>query len=163
MDTTFVEVTEQKRDELRKLLHKADDEFKKFLGITDNLTRELVLMMNPDKYQKYWLIENESSHAIGIFYIYDYDEKYKKCSLGYGLLKNYRGIGLSESLIDRFCTYLEDELGIIRIEAAVELENTHCLNLMEHSKGNMGFKLEGMAMNYWGKGVDCNIYSRVKR
>ena len=163
MDTTFVEVTEQNRDELRKLLHRADEDFKKFLGISENLTKELVLMMNPDKYQKYWLIEDASSHAIGILYIYDYDERHKKCCLGYGLLPKYRGIGLSESLIDRFCTYLEDNLGIVRIEAAIELENKHCLELMDRSKGNMGFMREGLAMNYWGRRVDCNIYARIRR
>ena len=145
----------------KQLFEKADDEFNYYLGYENGVESAIEEVTNADDKHKYWIIYN-NNEIIGLMYIYDYKEQYHKCSLGYGLLPEYRGKNISSNIINQFCNWLETNMNIIRIQADIELTNKSCLLFMKKHMTDIGFKYECTASNYWGQGINCNIYSRCK-
>lgn len=145
-------------EEVRSLFEKADHDFMLYLGY-DNIDSAIEEIMNADDKHNHWGIYL-NDNIIGLMYIYDYRKSYQKCSLGYGLLPDFRGKNLSLSIVNKFCEYLENEMNIIRIQIDVELTNKNCINFVDRNLSDIGFEYECTARNYWGNGISCNIYSR---
>lgn len=161
MEISFKEIN-QDRALARQLFEKADTDFNNYLGFVKGVESAVTKVTSIDDRHKYWIIYNDDDEIVGLIYIYDYKERYHKCSLGYGLLPAYRGKNLSSAIIKQFCAYLETSMNIVRIQADIELTNKSCLTFMNNHMTDIGFSYECTANNYWGHGVDCNIYSRLK-
>lgn len=143
----------------RTLFEKSDDDFNNYLGYENGIEAAVEEVTNPDSKHKYWAVY-ANDELVGLIYIYDYKKSYNKCSLGYGLLPEFRGKGLSLVILKLFCNMLESCLGIIRIQADIELTNKHCLSCFEPLLDELGFEYECTAKNYWGIDVTCKIYAR---
>lgn len=150
----YVEVTEESI--LNELLNKADETFKRYLGFEDEKENYDNLS---DSRHKYWVLKIDNMIA-GILYIYNYSPKFKKCELGYGLLSDYREKGYSTYIINEFCSMLEAQLGIVRIEVAIELTNEKCIQWFLKKHKDMGFQYMCEVKNYRGKDISCDLYER---
>lgn len=160
MEIEFISLNNNKKL-AEELYAKIDKDFKYFLGYENGLNSFIEEVTEPDEKHKHWCIFIDNKLA-GIIYIYGYSEKYKKCALGYGLIPEYRGRNLTPIIINKFCNYIEEDLGIIRIQADIEVINEHCLNCIANCIKDIGFEYESTAKNYWGKGCTCKIFSRCK-
>lgn len=160
MRIIFKDLSENK-ELAKQVFEKMDDEFKYYLGFEDSIDNFVTEVTESDKIHKYWALFFNNA-LVGLIYIYAYSEKYKKCSIGYGLFPEYRGKNFTPAVLTKFCSYLEDELGIVRIQVDIEVANEHCLSCFEKCGHAIGFKYECTADNYWGKDCACKIYSRCK-
>lgn len=156
-----IEEIQHNKSVVKELLEKADNDFCYYLGYGKGVESAINEITNSDDKHKYWVIYIDNELA-GLVYIYDYEEDYHKCSLGYGLLSYYRKKGYSTEIIKTFCNFLETELDIVRIQVDIEFTNISCLSWFEVKSHEMYFEFECEAMNYWGQGVNCKIYSRCK-
>lgn len=146
----------------RELFEKADTDFNLYLGYDEGIESAINEVTNPDDMHKYWAVYIDDE-LVGLIYIYDYKKKYHKCSLGYGLLPNYRGKNLTAIILNLFCTYLEMHMEMVRIQIDIEITNKYCLNSIRRNLRKIKFKYECTAKNYWGEGVDCKIFSRCTK
>ena len=115
-------------------------------------------ILNHDSTHKYWIIKIDDK-IVGIVYIYGYSYRYKKCSLGFGLLPSYRGNKQSTKIVNKFCDFLHQSYNIIRIQVDIEAENKTCIKWFDKYHNDMGFTYECDANNYQGEGVTVKIYS----
>ena len=157
----FKDLTDNK-DSTKTILTNTDYDFKYYLGFEDDIDNEINTIIHPKEDHKYWAV-NVNNTLVGLIYIYNYDKVYKKCALGYGLLPEYRGKGYTVPIVNKFCNYLENEFGIVRIQADIETTNKPCLNTINSSLAELNFKYECTADNYWGSGCSCKLYSRCKQ
>ena len=147
------------RNEIEELMSKTDNDFKNFLGLNESIDELENKIINCDEQHKYFLIKIRKQ-IIGIIYVYDYKKKYNKCSLGYGLLPEFRGKNHSVNITNSFCKFLHSIYGITRIQVDIETTNEHCLHFFTKHLEEMAFEYEGIAKNYWGIGKDVKIYSK---
>ena len=138
----------------KEFLTKIDEPFEEYLGI--NSTNPL---QDSDRRRFFYIYSD--NNMIGLMYIYDYKENYHKCAIGYGLFKEYRGRKLTYEIFEKFCKWLEDDWGIIRIQVDIEITNKKCLHFWHKYYKQLGYEYECNAKNYWGKGIEVEIYSRL--
>lgn len=111
-----------------------------------------------DGRHKYYVIQKQFGQPIGLFYVYEYHQKYNRCSIAIGLSPEYKGKELSEKIISSVCDKLFSQ-GIIRISLETETTNTSSLKCCEKLCNQLGFKKEGTLRNLYGKGIDSVVYS----
>lgn len=150
-----------------QLFQDMDEAFTDYLGIAKcNSEEEAIAEINrlfakeKDGAHKYYVILKDYTTPIGLFYVYGYHEKYKRCSLALGLSKRYRGEGLAVEIIKRVCDDLIMQ-GINRISLEVETTNVSSLKCCEKLCAELGFQKEGILRNLYGKGVDCVVFSVI--
>ncbi len=84
--------------------------------------------------------------------------QHKKAELGLWLLPGYWGQGIMPEVILFICRYAFEQLGLHRIEALVETENTNCKAVMR----KLGFTYEGCMRDCEikdGKFISLEIYA----
>lgn len=113
-----------------------------------------------DGRHKYYVIQKQFGQPIGLFYVYEYHQKNKRCNIAIGLSSEYRGKGLSEKIISDLCDALFSQ-GIVRIGLETETTNTSSLRCCEKLCDTLGFKKEGTLRNLYGKGIDSVVFSRI--
>ena len=108
------------------------------------------------------LIElNRTTEPIGTIGLYKYNSDHRRAEIGYDLLKEHWGQGYMSEAVQSIIMYGLEELGLIRIEATVDPENTGSIKVLERN----GFKHEGTLVkryHYKGKWRDEYYYGLVK-
>lgn len=139
---------------LRKFFNDIDESLHNYLGINqatdeESLQAEVsrLLEKEEDLQHKYYLIHTDCGSPVGIFYVYDYRQKWGKTKIGCGLLPEYRGKGIMTDVLKAVIDVLENENGICRIEGEVETTNTASLKLCEKLSKELGFEYEGIRKN----------------
>lgn len=90
----------------------------------------------------------------------DLDKDHKKAEIGYWLLKEHWGKGYITEAIPLVIKYGFEQLGLHRIEAVVETENTNSKKLMERLDfGHEGTLMECELKN--GKYISLDIYAKL--
>ena len=160
MNIKLIEIQELDKDTVDSYISLWDESFQEYLGfdLSDKNLYDTLLKESIGDCHKYWFVYYNDTY-VGLFYYYDYTETYKTCGIGYGLLSEFRSRGFSEEIFLYCCNKLLD-LGIVRIEATVELTNVPCLRFIKHIKE---FEYEGLARNKWGRGVNCKVYSMISK
>lgn len=145
-----------------------DDSFEKYLGIQkcysekDAVQRiHQLLNKENDGMHKYYVFGSDPMTPFGLFYIYNYKEKYKTCDIGIGISKEYRGKGICFSVIDIICKQLLQQ-GINRIGLEVEDTNIRSIALCEKKLTKIGFKYEGIKRNSYGTGINSLVFSKIR-
>lgn len=139
-DIRFVEIGDDEKS-VRELFTRTDTDFNYYLGYEDGVDSAVDEIINSNSHHKYWLVYN-SDELVGLVYVYDYQPKYHKCSIGYGLLPKFRGQQLSLIILNKFVYLIELTLGVHRIQADIELTNKYCLDMFEKLKDELGFIYE---------------------
>ena len=144
-----------------------DHDFERFLGIKkcntelDAIERiHDLLNKEKDNRHKYYLIGTAPTSPIGIFYIYNYKEKYKTCDIGIGFSKRYRGKNLCTNFITEICEHLIKQ-GINRIGIEVETTNVNSIAVCDKKLLKRGFEYEGIRRNSYGLGINSFVYSII--
>lgn len=73
-----------------------------------------------------------------------------KDEIGYYIGRDFRNRGLMTKSVEAFCRYLNQQYGIVRIEAGVFLSNQASMAVLEKA----GFEREGLRRKYHKKGDD---------
>ncbi len=92
----------------------------------------------------------------------DLDKNHKKAEIGYWLLREHWGKGYITEAVPLVIKYGFEQLGLHRIEAIVETENTNSKKLMER----LGFDHEGTLMECElknGKYISLDIYAKLNQ
>jgi [ribosomal protein S5]-alanine N-acetyltransferase len=109
-----------------------------------------------------WGIQlNGSENLSGTCGFFAWNQKWRKCVIGYALSKSAGGLGYMGDALNAAIEWGWSEMELNRIEAQVHLANTESLKLLER----MGFKYEGLLrqVGYWGgKHHDLCQYSLLK-
>ncbi|MBQ7781777.1 MAG: GNAT family N-acetyltransferase [Lachnospiraceae bacterium] len=144
-----------------------DKSFENYLGIggcpsEDEAITEIQRLLNKERdgRHKYYVIQKQFGQPIGLFYVYEYHPKYKRCNIAIGLSYEYRGKGLSKKIISDLCDALFTQ-GIIRIGIETETTNISSLKCCEKLCTALGFKKEGVLRNLYGKGIDSVVFSLI--
>ena len=144
-----------------------DKPFEDYLGIggcfsEEEAVKEIQRLLDKERdgMHKYYVIQKQFGWPIGLFYVYGYHQKYKRCSIAIGLSSEYRGQGLSEKIVSDLCDALFSQ-GIIRISLETETTNTSSLRCCEKLCNTLGFRKEGILRNLYGKGIDSVVFSRI--
>ncbi len=91
----------------------------------------------------------------------DLDKEHKKAEIGYWLLKEHWGNGYISKVVPFVVKYGFEQLGLHRIEAMVETENSASKKLMDR----LGFEHEGTLIECElknGKYISLEIYAKIK-
>ena len=109
-----------------------------------------------------WAIRNSSGEIIGGIGLHGkYPESAHRDEVGYWIASTEWGRGIMTRVLKRFCAYLQEECGFIRIEAPVFDFNSASCRVVE----KCGFKMEGMMRKAYfknGKYIDAKLYALVK-
>ena len=103
------------------------------------------------------IVRRADGKVIGDLLLFKYDEGSARVELGYVLGRAYWREGFMREAVAAACSAAFDELGMRRIEAEVNPENSASCNLLER----VGFTLEGLSRQRWcAKGVayDTRLY-----
>jgi len=87
-------------------------------------------------------------------------KQHRKAEIGFWLLTEFWGQGIMTQAMPIICEYGFSELGLHRIEAFVETENTACKNAMR----KLGFMLEGTMRDCEikdGGFISLDVYSKL--
>lgn len=109
---------------------------------------------------RYTIIELESNKIIGTCGFNYVDFNNSKVEISYDLHKSYWGQGYAKEAITHLIQYAFDDLGINRIEAKIEPENTYSIQLIE----KLNFTYEGtlrQSERSKGRYIDLKIYSKL--
>jgi RimJ/RimL family protein N-acetyltransferase len=108
------------------------------------------------------IIEKKDTETpIGTIGFYKYSETHKRAEMGYDLLKEYWGNGYVTEAVRAISDYGFNDLGLIRIEATVDPENSRSIRVLERT----GFKHEGTLLKryyYRGSFHDELYYGIIK-
>ena len=96
------------------------------------------------------IIENKDTGTpMGTIGLYKYSETHRRAEMGYDLLKEYWGNGYISEAVRAITNYGFNDLGLIRIEATVDQENSRSIRVLERA----GFKHEGTLLKrYYYRG-----------
>ena len=96
------------------------------------------------------IIENKDTGTpMGTIGLYKYSENHRRAEMGYDLLKEYWGNGYISEAVRAITNYGFNDLGLIRIEATVDQENSRSIRVLERA----GFKHEGTLLKrYYYRG-----------
>lgn len=94
----------------------------------------------------FWAIEwKESGAVIGKCTLWQYDESNQRAELGYILNRQYWRMGLMSEALEAMIDYAFSGLGLHRLEADTDANNTASLALLE----KLGFQREGFFRERW--------------
>lgn len=91
----------------------------------------------------------------------DLNKEHKKAEIGFWLLTDFWGKGIMGEAMPLICNYGFDKLGLHRIEAFVESDNTNCKKAM----AKLDFQHEGTMKDCEiknGEFISLDIYSKIK-
>lgn len=109
---------------------------------------------------RYSIIELESNKIIGTCGFNYVDINNSKVEIGYDLNKSFWAQGYAKEAITYLIQYAFNDLGINRIEAKIEPENTNSIKLIE----KLNFTYEGtlrQSEKSKGRYIDLKIYSKL--
>lgn len=87
----------------------------------------------------WWAIESLESHEFcGAIGFNNLNKQHKRAEIGFWLLPNAWRKGIISEVLPNVCQYAFEKLGLHRIEAQVETENSACKNVMK--KNNFLFE-----------------------
>jgi ribosomal-protein-alanine N-acetyltransferase len=107
------------------------------------------------------LIESLEGEPLGTIGIYLYSESHKRAELGYDLMKEHWGNGYITEAVKTIMDYGFNTLGLVRIEATVDSENSASMRVLEKN----GFEHEGTRRKRFyhdGRWHDEELYSFLK-
>jgi RimJ/RimL family protein N-acetyltransferase len=81
-----------------------------------------------------------SGEAVGTLGLYSYSEANRRAELGYDLLREHWGRGLTTEAVRELLRYAFEELGLNRVEATTDPENAGSVRVLEKT----GFTREGL-------------------
>ncbi len=81
----------------------------------------------------------EESIPVGTVCLFNCSERDRRAELGYDMLKEYWGRGIMTEAVCELIRYGFEDLGLNRVEASVNPENTRSVRLLQRT----GFSLEG--------------------
>lgn len=150
-----------------EFFEKIDEDFELYLGINMcrsecDAVQRIHWLLNKEKtgMRKHYMFGFNPTTPIGIVYVYDYKESYKTCNLGIGVLRDYRGEGISYDVIKIVCEQLFRQ-GIVRIGLEIEEPNISSIRMCEGKLAKLGFEYEGLRRNSYGKGINSRVYSFI--
>ncbi|WP_019392719.1 GNAT family N-acetyltransferase [Priestia filamentosa] len=127
--------------------------------------KDMITFLNTLAYEnkaaRFTIIELASNKIIGSCGYNTLDFAHSKSEIGYELSKAFWGKGYASEAISGLLKYAFEDLGLNRIEAKVEPQNTNSIKTLQR----LNFTLEGtlrQAEKSKGKFVDLNLYSRLK-
>ena len=103
----------------------------------------------------------ETGEPVGTLGLYSYSERDGRAELGYDLLEEHWGRGIMTESVREVVRYGFEEIGLNRIEATIDPENTRSVRLVER----LGFRREGFLRErffYSGKRRDELVYGLLK-
>lgn len=141
-----------------------DISFKTYLNI--NVTPSRVgaieeinrLIAEESDTHKYYIIFNKEDNPIGIFYVYNFSDKWRKCNIAIGLSEKHKGNGLASTIAKEVSKCLKDQ-GIVRVGLDVEVTNKPSLSVCDKLENEGVIVKEGTLLNYFGKGINVISYS----
>ena len=93
--------------------------------------------------------KKDTGTPMGTIGLYKYSETHRRAEMGYDLLKEYWGNGYISEAVRAITNYGFNDLGLIRIEATVDQENSRSIRVLER----VGFKHEGTLLKrYYYRG-----------
>ena len=93
--------------------------------------------------------KKDTGTPMGTIGLYKYSETHRRAEMGYDLLKEYWGNGYISEAVRAITNYGFNDLGLIRIEATVDQENSRSIRVLERA----GFKHEGTLLKrYYYRG-----------
>ncbi|MGC0371873.1 MAG: hypothetical protein DGJ47_000574 [Rickettsiaceae bacterium] len=113
-----------------------------------------------EKRSIYWGIVNEQDELIGTAGFNNISFKNLKAEISYDLSAQYWGRGYMLKAIKSIIDFAQHQLGLVRIQATVTIENDRSIKLLERC----GFLKEGLLEKYEivdGKHKDYFIYSKI--
>ena len=108
------------------------------------------------------IIYKETNQFIGTCGYEFWNKEHHSAEIGYALSRTYWGKGLMPEAIAKLLLFGFEEMGLNRIQARVELENTRSQRVVE----KLGMRFEGVLREVmWVKGSyrDLKLYSILKR
>ena len=105
--------------------------------------------------------DKETGTFMGTIGLYKYTSAHKRAEIGYDLLKDYWGNGYITESVRAIINYGFNDLGLIRIEATVDPENSRSIRVLERT----GFKHEGTLLKkyYYNESFhDELVYGLIK-
>ena len=126
----------------------------------NTLHTEYGLAMKFSSIRYYVFLKENPTLPIGTVCLYGISNSFARCELGYKFSSAFHHHGYALEAVSRCIDIAFGELGIHRICAMVQKENTSSIRLL----GRLGFKKEGVCRHYMfmkGKWVDHLQYSRI--
>lgn len=109
-----------------------------------------------------WVIEDaKSQKVIGTCGYLNYEKQHNRIEIGYDLRPDYWGKGMMQEALSEIIHFAFTSMGINKIEAKIEPENTSSIRLVE----KLNFSKEGVLRQHEfekGKYVDLIIFSLLK-
>jgi ribosomal-protein-alanine N-acetyltransferase len=125
------------------------------------IIRYLSELASQNKAIRYTIILKNTNQIIGTCGFNMIDFENAKAEIGYDIDSTYWGNGYGREAVSCLLDYAFEHLKFMRVEAKVEPENVHSINLLEKA----GFTLEGTLRNSEkskGEFIDLHIFSRLK-
>jgi len=151
------------KNNLKNILQELlDVKIELFLGMNSDINKEIIYMYNniEKKSHVYYAIYKQNSF-VGLFYLYDIMENFKRANLSLGFIQKKRGFVLTKTRIKTLLNKLFD-LGFIRLGLEIEDTNADSLLLIKKLE-KIGFKYEGKLRDNYGENINSNIWSILKR
>lgn len=109
-----------------------------------------------------WVIEEiQTNKVIGTCGYLNYEKEHNRIEIGYDLNPDYWGKGVMQEALSAIIHFAFTSMGINKIEAKIEPENTASIKLLE----KLNFSQEGLLRQHEfekGKYVDLAIFSLLK-
>lgn len=112
------------------------------------------------RYSIFWAIADNNNEIIGTIGFNALSSIHKRGEISYDLDYEHWGKGIMSKAGAKVIDYAEKEMGIMRIQANVAVDNVQSIKLLER----LGFKKEGFMKNYAileGEYKDYFLYGRV--
>ena len=109
-----------------------------------------------------WVIEEiQTNKVIGTCGYLNYEKEHNRIEIGYDLNPDYWGKGVMQEALSAIIHFAFTSMGINKIEAKIEPENTASIKLLE----KLNFSQEGLLRQHEfekGKYIDLAIFSLLK-
>lgn len=117
-----------------------------------------------DKHEGIWwtITYKNSNELIGYCGLFDIDTECNKAEIGYGLLKNYWGMGLMSKIVDELVNFGFNDMKLHKIYAKIDPENSASIKVIK----NNNFIYEGLLKDdayARNKYFDMAIYSLIEK
>lgn len=114
-----------------------------------------------DPNARFWAIcLSDTDRMIGAFTLFHISERNHRAEIGYILNRAFWGNGYATEALQHMIAYCFGDLGLVRLEADVDPENTGSLNLLDRN----GFKREGYFRKRWlirGQWYDSVMFALI--
>ena len=144
-----------------------DKEYKKFVmprlrakDLEDQKKKIRSYLAQSKKQQRFYYLILSNNEKAGIIYLYNINKDDKRCSVGYGISKEFRGKGIGAKAVKLALDFAKKELQFHACEATVDPKNQPSKKVLEKN----GFKSIGTIKEYTiinGKYKDREIYWKL--